>query len=834
MPLRAKLVVGHPDDPLEREADSMAAQVMRTPGPSACGPSCHCAHCQDQQDHLRRSPTDNPPAAVPSVAPPIVHDVLKAPGQPLAPGLRAAMEGRFGQDFSAVRLHTGPEADHSATAVGARAYTVGSDIVFGAGQYAPATIAGQHLLAHELTHVLQQRGAPAGALNRTPAVHRTGTMLARQEEGGGTARAEFLKAGWIDVNDLGIVYQPGQEPDGGARLREFPDKDSRKLRWLPQNTRVFILKHNPAKKWYAVTTVGAGGGEFGYIAEWLIMRNLPDPDAEVHKLQSGETPLEVAKKHYAKKGFDVWGKDARYVVNALVWVNSRAKHNFPGESGIKKPGLDYEWWTASTTAGVYIWLPGANFLNAIYEQVAEHGGGTGSLTADLWRGIKKAYEYVAYGLAFVGGLVHGFVKSIWDAVAGLVETIVDVLVSIFTGNVVTDAKELWEAISKLTWKDIKAAVGAWWEKWEKKLMSSSPWEAGHAHGYLTGYIMAEAAQLLLTAGTLAAAKSALWSSRLGKAIQGTRAYQKFAKGIETVGATGAKTRKLVEAAGEALRHSKAFTSLKVAREWAVQALKLTAEFVKDLTLDGINRLRQLSDAMLQRLSRLSNRAKRWLLGCASDCKIDLDKIKKTLANLTDEDIEKFVSEIGEKAESPAVTGGKRPMIDDKRVPTKKRRRLEAEDIPRRKDEKLADAAARVQRIVGKKVSDHASFKKAWERAREHVLKSKTLTKDNVAEVYAAVRKRFWGEIWGDEDALKVLRESGFYLPQEKGSAAFLGGVKPDVPRQEITLSLDHAFEKARGENWKIALEPDNLVFEFHNPNSFREIVQMRHPELRTP
>jgi hypothetical protein len=86
-----------------------------------------------------------------------VHEVLGSPGQPLDPVARTFMEPRFGQDFSRVRVHTGTRAAQSARAVNASAYTVGSDIVFGEGRYAPHTNEGRGLLAHELTHTVQQR-----------------------------------------------------------------------------------------------------------------------------------------------------------------------------------------------------------------------------------------------------------------------------------------------------------------------------------------------------------------------------------------------------------------------------------------------------------------------------------------------------------------------------------------------------------------------------------------------------------------------------------------------------------------------------------------------------
>jgi hypothetical protein len=93
-----------------------------------------------------------------SVAPPIVHEVLRSPGQPLDVETRAFMEPRFGHDFSQVRVHTDAHAAESAHMVNALAFTVGRDVVFGAGQYAPKTMAGKRLVAHELTHVAQQAG----------------------------------------------------------------------------------------------------------------------------------------------------------------------------------------------------------------------------------------------------------------------------------------------------------------------------------------------------------------------------------------------------------------------------------------------------------------------------------------------------------------------------------------------------------------------------------------------------------------------------------------------------------------------------------------------------
>jgi hypothetical protein len=107
--------------------------------------------------------------AAPAAVPPIVHDVLRSPGQPLDAATRALMEARFGHDFSKVRVHTDAKAAESAHAVNALAYTVGRDVVFGAGRYAPATEDGHRLIAHELTHVRQQWNAAPGPCVFDPA-----------------------------------------------------------------------------------------------------------------------------------------------------------------------------------------------------------------------------------------------------------------------------------------------------------------------------------------------------------------------------------------------------------------------------------------------------------------------------------------------------------------------------------------------------------------------------------------------------------------------------------------------------------------------------------------
>ncbi|MCV7070126.1 DUF4157 domain-containing protein [Mycolicibacterium rufum] len=161
--IQPKLVVGHVNDPLEAEADRTADRVMRmpTPAPPQVSRKCGC-----EKDVLR--PKQAGPAIGGGAAPTLVHDVLRRPGRRLDAATRAFFEPRFGCDLSHVRVSTDNAAAESAVAVGARAYTVGGHIVFGRGQFAPATHEGRRLIAHELTHVVQQGGARQFVIRRSP------------------------------------------------------------------------------------------------------------------------------------------------------------------------------------------------------------------------------------------------------------------------------------------------------------------------------------------------------------------------------------------------------------------------------------------------------------------------------------------------------------------------------------------------------------------------------------------------------------------------------------------------------------------------------------------
>ena len=186
--IQTKLKISEPGDKYEQEADRIADEVMRMPEPSVQ----RQVEPEEEEDEMvqRKAITDQitplvQRQVVPEIEeeegmvqrkvgdlvssfdsqpesseiPPIVHKVINSPGQPLNTETRTFMESRFGHDFSQVRVHNDVKAAESARAVNALAYTVGQNIVFGTGKYSTKSKDGQQLLAHELTHTIQQEPA---------------------------------------------------------------------------------------------------------------------------------------------------------------------------------------------------------------------------------------------------------------------------------------------------------------------------------------------------------------------------------------------------------------------------------------------------------------------------------------------------------------------------------------------------------------------------------------------------------------------------------------------------------------------------------------------------
>lgn len=187
--LQTKLRISEPGDAYEQEADRVADQVLATPGNAEVGKA---------PPRIQRFAAE--PAGQADTVPASVDQALVGFGTPLEPALQQDMETRFAHDFSDVRIHSDPIAEQSARDVGANAYTVGQDVVFGEGRFAPGTNEGRRLLAHELTHVVQQSGAEESHAGR--ADEKTGSSPAPTRSAGGHVLARDAEV------DLPGVGQP--------------------------------------------------------------------------------------------------------------------------------------------------------------------------------------------------------------------------------------------------------------------------------------------------------------------------------------------------------------------------------------------------------------------------------------------------------------------------------------------------------------------------------------------------------------------------------------------------------------------------------------------------
>lgn len=859
--LQTKLAVGPVDDPLEREADRVADQVLS----SSDGPAVHGGPVQIQRVGTLAS-------AYRHTAPTSVERAIAGPSAGLDHAVRTDMEQRFGHDFSQVRVHDDALARKSARDVDARAYTVGSHVVFGAGEFNPATSAGRHLLAHELTHVVQQSGQSHGGIVARAPGHMAHATTASSSRAMSSDKARVVLAKYLE--------SAPDEGFGAMNAMAETLKMPRTVANAQERTTLLVaaaslLDEQRALSVHRALTAPVGieqkkiRDRFQGLRTALRQRVLAileeranAPTVEVRRVEPPEEEAPVPRLQWVEMHDGVFGlispaatsimRIAAFVSGhpdmpeAIAKVNSLPQDSIiPASRPIIIPVQFIDRPDAVRTMPAELRQRMAERLEASaraadYKRFVKVKGGhpmgpgvvglipvTTEVLQQVGIALSHLGEGVVYVIAFVAGVIEGFLTSLWDALTGIVKLVYEILKSILTLSLISDIKALASSISKMTWDDIKTALGDWAAKWHDKLTSGSPMTRGHAHGYLTGYVMAEAAMLLLSAGSIAAIKGALWSTRLGQVVQKSAAVRKIAIGLETAARASDKTRKVLESTGAAIAKTRAGAAVATAARTIGDVLLLPIEVVKDLTMEGIERLHQLTAALRERVRGLSGRAKLWLLGCNTPCRIDRTFMENRLKRMTNKEIEAFVARLDEVAESPAVRGGR---VDGRKVPQEPVRRMEAEDVPRlSKTETLAQAKDRIQTVIGKSIAENPAIRKLWDEAAAEVMRGKRLTKSNSVDMYNKTRNKFWKKVRQNP---KSFRDAGFAFPQRKESAPYLRNMRKDIRDAEITISLDHSAEKAIGTNWKLALDPTNLVYEFAAPNSWREIVQMRHPVLR--
>ena len=305
--------------------------------------------------------------------------------------------------------------------------------------------------------------------------------------------------------------------DDGVNLRAAPGGAI--LKRLPFNTRVFVSRELPGDCYF----VALDDGSFGYVYSKFVSINAPDPEATLYKIKKDEGALEVVKKHYKGSAIS-WGHDERFYVNVLVEAN---RHKNP--SGIYKPQPDADWSTTQTRETYVIWVPSLEFAKSLRGKVP-----SGSISYEAWQTAKRAATaigdfFLGYA-AFVAGLIHGALESVWDLVTGLVdlaELVWNILKSIFTGQFLSDLKGLWELVSSLSPSQlIDAGLKAFLSRWN----APDFLRRWHFRGWVVGYALAEILMAVVT-GAVTLVK---WAGKAGKFSKLIAKFPKVLKAAEKV------------------------------------------------------------------------------------------------------------------------------------------------------------------------------------------------------------------------------------------------------------------------------------------------------------
>ncbi|WP_291432164.1 DUF4157 domain-containing protein [Deinococcus sp.] len=457
----------------------------------------------------------------------------KGAGSPLPADVLGHLEQGLNHDLSGVRIHDDAEADRLAKSVNAIAFTTGTDIFFQAGKYEPNTQTGLELLGHEVTHTVQQsRGNVPKGIDGDAGLElearQMGRVLARaartQAPGRGvrtvaaqTARVSgalqrqavkeepaFLKtltAGQAPQAPFGFVWQT---KDGGVFIRETLGGNGKVLVKVPNKTRLQLLRYEPNHKAYAVRTSSGVQG-------WVAASHLKVPPSHIaqdaglrfYVPKDKEGIFAVVGREYGATEF---GQDARYFTNVLRAVNQPAAFMVkdPKYKGFLEAGYERVI-TAMTEgrdangvqliSGVPFWLPSP----AAAKKIKAPSGSFSKQVLDTTKGtFGAAGEKALFGGLFLTGLQVGLLKSLWDALVGLVEMVklpVTVVTSIYNviqtalqGQLLNKVQEIYAFLVGGGLKEIaNMLVGDFKAGWDNK----NPLKAWGYRGQVIGYVATE-------------------------------------------------------------------------------------------------------------------------------------------------------------------------------------------------------------------------------------------------------------------------------------------------------------------------------------------------------
>jgi len=420
--LQQKLAIGSTTDPLEAEADRVADQVMGMSAPSpqlnvsgaepavrrkcACeGSGSECPECRKKKEEKLQRKAQSP--VVPTEAPPIVHQVLRAPGQRLDAATRAFFEPRFGADFSHVRVHTDAQAAASAHAVNALAYTVGDRIVFGADRYSPQTTEGGRLLAHELVHVVQREGPKSEHNSRRGEFDAEGAKAPATPVSVESSRSTMKPSLWTGAN---VLQRVTDQPELQAGIG---------IGSLVGNSTVgalttCLLRAGPAQ-WAAmlayriVRILSATGARRQELIDEMVMQALIPPGAAMTTAcdcipprliawmaewgLSGYPDASAHLQHYLTGGGAPYSEDIPRILREDAGVSRRI------EAGITKTVGDLVNWVTQDSYSTKNWLYALGGVDLFHYEILQDpaskaaNAAAGDGTAAVMVSIRDPYEW---------------------------------------------------------------------------------------------------------------------------------------------------------------------------------------------------------------------------------------------------------------------------------------------------------------------------------------------------------------------------------------------------------------------------------------------------------
>ncbi len=285
---------------------------------------------------------------------------------------------------------------------------------------------------------------------------------------------------------------------------------------LPYNTEVVVLREYG--DWSYILSMRQGNP--GWVENYALAFNQPEPDAKLHHVQPGETLWALTKKYYGLTG-DV---DKRLYINAVVFANYKAKRldrfKFTKEPGLLELKDPYHY-NPELKADTDIWLPSKKFIMVLKQdkQISD-GSFTNLVLEAAWEGATILGDALLEGLKAVGGFIIGLIAGVFESIIDAIKAIYDfvdgaatMIMDLISGKLMTDAADLYERLKNMKvadWVDLLKEMGTGAQKWLSdigtKLTTGDVFDRGFYLGEIVGYIIAEIILTIITDGILAAVK----------------------------------------------------------------------------------------------------------------------------------------------------------------------------------------------------------------------------------------------------------------------------------------------------------------------------------------